>query len=154
MENLVHNGEGWMEELLQFRNWLADVREATRQHLPDHVASNMRFGPFLLRTRREILDRLLGVQKRLGIELVSGNEVARIRRLLEEEAKAEVGDGLEKFVLQLGNGKRLAVISDFDLLATSRRRLGPMHLNRAELVGRTVVSEEYWRLTRVAYHAV
>ena len=153
MENLVHNGETWMEDLLGFRNWLSQIREATAQHLPDSVAADARFGPFLLRTRREILRRLLELQEPLSIELVDKDEVARIGELLEEEGRAQVEGGLREFEVQLANSRRLIVISDFDLVLASRTRLGPVHLRGAESISGRLVSDEYARLTRVTYHA-
>jgi DNA sulfur modification protein DndC len=59
MENFIDNGEEWMEELLNFRNWLYDIRQQTSQYVPKHLDSNVKFGPFLLKTRWEILSRLL-----------------------------------------------------------------------------------------------
>jgi len=154
MENLIENGEEWMEELLNFRNWLYDIRQQANQYVPKHLDSSVKFGPFLLRTRREILNKLLSMQERLPIELITPDELRYICELLEKESEGEVKRGLRKFVFELPNGKRVAAISDFNILLTPRKRLGPMHLKRAKLIETGSVSSSYSRSTRVMYYEV
>ena len=154
MENLIDNGEEWMEELLNFRNWLYDIRQQTNQHVPKHLDSKVKFGPFLLRTRRQILDKLLSMQERLPVELITADELDYIYDLLEKESEGEVKQGLRKFVFELPNGKRVAAVSDFNILLTPRKRLGPMHLKRAKLTRTRSVSSDYVKSTRVMYYQV
>jgi len=152
MENLIHNGEEWMEQLLSFRNWLHEIRQETAQHVPKGVDSSPKFGPFLLATRRRILDRLLGMQEDLDVELISPAELDFVYDLLQREAAGEVKQGPREFLLKLGDERRLKVISDFELLAAGRRRLGPTHLTHAELLRTRRVSSDYARSTRVLYY--
>ncbi len=154
MENLIDNGEEWMEELLGFRNWLYNIRQQTSQYVPKYLDSNVKFGPFLLRTRREILDKLLDMQERLAVELITTDELDYIYGLLEKESEGKVERGLRKFVFELPNDKRVAAISDFNILLTPRKRLGPMHLKQAELMGTRRVSSNYLQSTRVMYYQV
>ncbi|MCJ7509203.1 MAG: hypothetical protein MUO85_10850, partial [candidate division Zixibacteria bacterium] len=58
------------------------------------------------------------------------------------------------FILKLSNGKRVAIISDFDILFSTRSRLGPMNLKQAKLVTSRSVSSDYLRSTRVMYYEV
>lgn len=152
MENMIANGEEWMEELLNFRNWLYDIRQQTSQYVPAHLDSSVKFGPFLLRTRREILNKLLRMQECLPIELITPDELRYVYELLEIESEGEAKRGLRKFVFELSNGKRVAAISDFNILLTSRKRLGPMHLKRAKLIETRSVSSKYLKSTRLMYY--
>jgi DNA sulfur modification protein DndC len=154
MENLIENGDAWMEDLLNFRNWLYDIRQQTNQYVPKYLDSNVKFGPFLLGVRRKILHKLLNMQKHLPIELITPNELHYIYELLEKESEGKVKQGLRKFVFELQNGKRVVTISDFDLLLTPRKRLGPMHLKRAKLIESRSVSSKYSQSTRVMYYEV
>ena len=154
MENFIDNGEEWMEELLNFRNWIYDIRQQTNQYVPKYLDSNVKFGPFLLRTRQEILSRLLGMQKDLPIELINPNELNYIYELLEKESVGKVEQGLKKFVFELPKGNSVATISDFNILLSPRKRLGPMHLKQAKLIGTRRVSSKYLQSTRVMYYEV
>jgi len=152
MENMIDNGHEWMEQLLNFRNWLYDIRQQTSQYVPKYLDSSVKFGPFLLKARREILDKLLRMQERLPVRLISPDELDYIDELLEKESEGKVEAGLRKFVFELPNGKRVATISDFNILLTPRKRLGPMHLKRAKLIETRGVSSNYSRSTRVMYY--
>lgn len=155
MENFIDNGEVWMEELLYFRNWLYEIRQQSNQYIPKRLESNgVKFGSFLLETRYKILHRLLNMQKCLLIELITPDELQYIHELLEKESKGKVKQGLIKFVFELPNGKHVATISDFNILSTPRKRLGPLHLKHAKLIKSRSVSSNYLLSTRVMYYEV
>ncbi len=154
MENMIDNGDEWMHELLKFRNWLYDIRQQTNQYVPKHLHSDVHFGPFLLRTRRQILRRLLKLQERSPIQLIGADELRHVRSLLQRDRQAQVEQGLKRFVLELRNGKRMATVSDFNLLLTARTRLGAWPLKGATLVGNRTVSQAYSDSTRVLYYGV
>lgn len=154
MESFVNNGETWMEDLLNFRNWLYDIRQQSCQYVPHHLKSKVSFGPFLLKTRYEMLNRLLNIQDRLSVELITDAEVEYIRDFLKRESEGRVDKGLRKFVFELPSGKRVSAISDFNILQTPRKRLGPLFLKRAKLTGTREVSSEYLKSTRVMYYQV
>ncbi len=154
MENFVKNGEGWMDALLNFRNWLQEIRQEDSQYVPKAAKAEVRFGAFLLKTRREILDRLLTIENRLRTGLVNQAQLSSIRNMLAEETKAKVDDGLKKFVYELPNGKKIAVISDYDIAETPRKRLGPLHLDKAKLISIECVEMDYSKSTRVTYYQV
>jgi len=154
MENFIDNGQKWMEELLNFRNWLYDIRQQTSQYVPKYLDSSVKFGPFLLKARQEILEKLLRMQERLPVQLITPDELHYIDELLEKESEGQVQGGLRKFVFELPSGKRVATISDFNILLTPRKRLGPMHLKRARLIETRKVSTNYLKSTRVMYYQV
>lgn len=154
MENFVDNGETWMEELLDFRNWLYDIRQQSYQYVPRRLESKVSFGPFLLKTRYEMLNRLLNIQERLSIELITDAEVEYTLDFLKRESEGKVDKGLRKFVFELPSGKRVSAISDFNILQTPRKRLGPLFLKGAKLTGTREVSSEYLKSTRVMYYQV
>jgi DNA sulfur modification protein DndC len=152
MENFIENGEVWMNELLHFRNWLYNIRQQANQHVPDRLKSNVKFGPFLLKTRREILNKLLGIQNQLSVELITDEEINYIYSLLEQESVGEIKQGLHKFVFELPSGQQVTTIADYNLLLTPRQRLGPLRLNNAKLIGSRIVNRDYLQSTRVMYH--
>jgi len=152
MENFINNGKKWMETLLNFRNWLYEIRQQTYQYVPKYIESSVNFGPFFLRIRQEILDKLLNIQEHLSIKLISRDEIYYIHMLLEKESEGKVKKGLQKFIFELPDGKRVTTISDFNLLLTPRKRLGPIYLKKARLVESKKVSSAYMRSTRVMYY--
>jgi DNA sulfur modification protein DndC len=152
MENFIHNGEEWMKELLVFRNWLYDIRQQTNQYVPRSIAKKVKFGPFLLRTRREILDKLLTMQEHLPLELIAPDELNYIQKLLANDAEGQEQKVLKKFIFKLSNGDKLATISDFNILLTPRTRLGSKNLKRVHLIKSQKVSYHFSHSTRVMYY--
>ncbi len=107
MEAMIDKGEQWMEPLLEFRDWLAatqaperkkDCRDFRRrtgqiQFWERDGKKKLIWGPYKLSFRRDMLKRLLKVQKQIqqtgpkpSEELISAEELHRIRQLwrLEE----------------------------------------------------------------------
>ena len=154
MENFINNGDVWMEELLNFRNWLYNIRQQESQYVPKHIESEVKFGPFLLRTRQEIFDKLLNLHELINIELITKNEIHCINKILKNESESKVKKGLRKFVFELPSGKRVATVSDFNILISSRKRLGPLYLKQSKLIGSKSLSSNYLRSTRVMYYFV
>ena len=151
MENFIKNGEQWLTELLTFRDWLYDIRQENNQGLSHDFVMEARFGGFLLSTRLEILERLLVVQRNVNIELISPTELDYIQRMLKGEFEVKDDISLKKFVFELP-GKIVTVISDFNLIDSSRKRLGPLSLSGAKLVSVEGVPAVYSRLTRIVYY--
>ena len=109
IEGLIEEGEEWLKPLLEFRNWLKEIRddpskrEATRKShkkrmimakkngrdfkAPEH-RGHVVLGPFTMETRHEILRRLLETQRKLGKEgarLISNEELVAIGALWNYE---------------------------------------------------------------------
>jgi DNA sulfur modification protein DndC len=154
MENFIDNGEEWMQELLNFRNWIYDIRQEIYQCVPSNLNGSAKFGPFLIKTRREILDRLLQIQKHLPIELITPTEYNYIQKLINRDAENQIGQGLSEFVFELSNDSKIATVSDFNITQTSRKRLGSISLKRMKLIKINSASLEYSRLTRVIYYSI
>jgi DNA sulfur modification protein DndC len=93
LEGFVEAGFAEFEPLLEFRDWLASIRDAEgrrtirrRNGQITYMASgDLVRGPFTIDTRREILRRLLELQSRIGRDLISSAEITRIRALWAED---------------------------------------------------------------------
>lgn len=158
MENYIEHGEEWLEPLLEFRNMLYKIRQASYQYVPNRIKSKTKFGPFLIRTRRELLNQLLDIQEkladRLGSRLIPEDEYKYLTEVLNNEARSVNGDGVLRYEFALADGRRFAAVADFDVLDTPRQRLGPLHLNNAKRKKIKPVTEKYDALSRVLYYEV
>jgi DNA sulfur modification protein DndC len=152
MENFIDNGEVWMSELLEFRDWLYDIRQQTYQHVPVRLETKVKFGSFLLKARFEILDRLLKMQEHMPIELITAVELRYVRELLEKESVGRVKEGLKKFAYQFFDGRSVTTISDYNVLLTPRKRLAGLFFDRAKLVSTKNATQSYSKSTRVMYY--
>lgn len=79
MENLIENGEEWMEPLLEFRNVLAAYRDDETKRMKKSRQNTDRLGPFEFEVRAELLERLLEIETITGQELISKLELAAIQ---------------------------------------------------------------------------
>lgn len=87
-EAFVGAGHEALEPLLDMRDWLKALREDNNKRSARRRNGSLNFvgdgrlipGPFTLEARREILDRLLNVQKEVGFELISVAEIEAIRQ--------------------------------------------------------------------------
>ena len=61
-------------------------------------------GPFNIATRKEILDRLLGLQDETGMPLIRDDEVQHIRRLWVEDVLASTARNLREQSLAAAEG--------------------------------------------------
>lgn len=94
LAGFVEAGFGEFTPLLEFRDWLVGIRNDPERRLARRrdgritIAANGTFipGPFNLATRKEILDRLLALQRATQCTLIQPFEVARIRDLWVEDA--------------------------------------------------------------------
>lgn len=154
MENFVENGHAWMKKLLDFRNWLYEIRQQSNQYVPKRINSNAKFGPFLMRTRQTIFKKLMSIQSQIPIELISPKEIDYVKELLELESNCRVQNGLKKFIYEKSKGEIFAVISDFDVLNSSRLRLGSIYLKGVKLVSTRKVSSKYLASHRILYYSI
>ncbi|NJK82935.1 MAG: DNA phosphorothioation system sulfurtransferase DndC [Saprospiraceae bacterium] len=79
MENLIENGEEWMIPMLDFRNYLAELREDETKRLKMSRDNKDRLGPFNFNTRAELLTKLLEIEVQTGLEIISKQELAAIQ---------------------------------------------------------------------------
>ena len=130
------------------------IRQEIYQCVPSNLNGNAKFGPFLITTRREILDRLLQIQKHLSIELITPIEYNYIQELINKDSENQTQQGLNEFVFELSNDSKIATVSDFNIAQTSRKRLGSISLKRMKLIKINSASSEYSKLTRVIYYSI
>ena len=154
MENFINNGDIWMEELLAFRNWLYRIRQEYSQYVPSKLIGKVKFGPFLLKTRVEILEKLLQVQNSVGIKLIAEAELSLIRKLLEEYKIASFRNKMRRSIFETTKGDRIAIVSDCNLSEIGRERLGPLHLKNLKMIKSEDVTNKYGQSTRVMYYRV
>jgi DNA sulfur modification protein DndC len=152
MENFVNNGSKWMEGLLAYRNWIYEIRQEDNQYIPPRLSSKVKFGPFLLRVREEMLEKLLQLQDKIGLELIGKEELIVTEDLLEEEKKARSTAGMKRYIFETSKGKRVAVVSDCNVIRTKRERLGAIHLRKSKLVRSEKVTNKYDKSKRAMYY--
>ena len=96
LAGFVDAGFSQFVPLLAFRDWLVEIRNDPSRRLARRRDGRITFtrngvfipGPFNLPTRKEILDRLLSLESEVGIELVSAEELDKIKTLWVEDALA------------------------------------------------------------------
>ncbi len=98
LAGFVEAGFGEFTPLLDFRDWLAFIRNDPTRRLARRRDGRVTFagngthvpGPFTLATRVEILEKLLTLQQAVGRQLILPIEVERIRTLWAEDALSGV----------------------------------------------------------------
>lgn len=93
LEGFVTAGFSEFTPLLDFRDWLAGIRKDPSKRMARRRDGRITViggvhvpGPYTMDTRREILDRVIALQNQVGHELISDDEVARIREIWAEDA--------------------------------------------------------------------
>lgn len=93
LKNFIDCGEEWLKPLRDFRNWLLDIREnpeyreKRRRNGSVYVKEDgeLGFGSFNMNARKEILRRLLKLEKQTGLDLITVEELRTIDRIWENE---------------------------------------------------------------------
>jgi DNA sulfur modification protein DndC len=85
MQGFLLNGYEHLEPLADFRDWLQEFSRTPANRMTERRNGQDGQGPFTLEARKEILDRLLEIQKEVGISLVSEAELARIEELWKQD---------------------------------------------------------------------
>lgn len=97
----IENGEEWLIPLLEFRNWLSDIRDERDYRQKHRIDGKVYFvgqdeerklglGPFTLEARKMILERLLEVQKEVqnpydpNYQLIQDEELRVIRKMWQD----------------------------------------------------------------------
>lgn len=96
MEGFIDAGYPEFEPLLDFRDWLATIRNDYTRRQAHRRKGNLTFqangslvpGPFTMDARREILDKLLETQKEVGVGLISEDEIERIKAIWADDLLA------------------------------------------------------------------
>lgn len=87
MEGLIESGEEWMVPLMDIRNYLIETRDQPEKYRQkerrDGSYTEKKWGPYLFKTRIEILTRLLNAQKEIQkkekVELITHQEMVLIQ---------------------------------------------------------------------------
>lgn len=84
MENLIEHGEDWMLPMLEFRDYLAEVRNDATKRFPHSRVNKKQLGPFTYETRAELLKLLFEVQKEVqekdkDLQLINKEEIEAIQ---------------------------------------------------------------------------
>lgn len=87
LEGLIDSGFKQFIPLIEFRNWLLNIRSNKKRRMKFNRQGNVRirdgklvYGPFTLNTRKEILSKLLRLRKKLDMELISKDEIFYIKK--------------------------------------------------------------------------
>ena len=112
LAGFVDAGFGQFAPLLDFRDWLVAIRNDPERRLARRrdgrftISRNGVYipGPFNIMTRKEILDRLLGLQSETGMPLIRDEEVQEIRRLWVEDVLASTARSLRERSLAVAKG--------------------------------------------------
>jgi DNA sulfur modification protein DndC len=96
LAGFVEAGFAQFTPLLDFRDWLVSIRNDPERRIARRrdgkilITSGGTFvpGPYTMATRAEVLNRLLALQDQVGSELISPDEISRIRELWAEDTVA------------------------------------------------------------------
>jgi DNA sulfur modification protein DndC len=95
MEGFIEAGYGHLAPLLDFRDWLSEIRDNPTKRMAHRRGGVLTFmsngtlipGPFTFETRQEILHRLLTIQNEIGEQLISDEEIEIIKKIWAEDAQ-------------------------------------------------------------------
>ncbi|MCU0424263.1 MAG: DNA phosphorothioation system sulfurtransferase DndC [Candidatus Kapabacteria bacterium] len=83
MTGMVLNGEEWMRPLLNFRDWLKEIRDEEKYREKRRRSGQDGIGPFTIDIRKEILEKLLTIQEQIypniQTHLISIQELSAIQ---------------------------------------------------------------------------
>lgn len=107
LQGFVDSGNHHFSALIEFRQWLKDIRNDPRYRSVERRNGEIRFnprgeqiqhvpGPFTIQARKMILDRLLATQAEYGDTLISADEIEQIHATWAEEISRPVKHRGEK----------------------------------------------------------
>jgi len=79
--SMVNEGYAELHPLLDFRNWLASIRDMEEHRCKYRRNGARSLGPFTLRARRLILKKLKIAERSSGLQLISETEITLIKNL-------------------------------------------------------------------------
>jgi DNA sulfur modification protein DndC len=109
LEGFIEAGFSQFEPFIRFRDWLAQIRDEPGRRMlrrrngrVTHLDNgSLVHGPFTMATRREVLERLLDLQREVGSVLVTEGEIEIIRRIWADDVAA----GIERSVRERDQAK-------------------------------------------------
>jgi DNA sulfur modification protein DndC len=91
MSGFIETGQNHLTPMLEMRDWLAEIRNMKEKRSYKRRTGGEGVGPFTLETRREILTRLLNVQRKVGMELIQPREIELIHQIWTQEGDWQGG---------------------------------------------------------------
>ena len=80
LQGFIRSGEEHLQPLVEFRNWLIELRDRPGYRSEVRRNGNAGPGPFLPSARQEILDQLLALEKQTGLPLATDEELVYIQQ--------------------------------------------------------------------------
>jgi hypothetical protein len=94
------------------------------------------------------------LQDKIGLVLISKEELSVTQGLLEEDKKVRSADGMKRYIFETSKGNRVAMVSDCNVAGMKRERIGPIRLKKLKLVKSENVTNKYDKSKRVMYYKV
>ena len=79
MAGMIASGESWMQPLMDFRDWLYEIRNDETKRMNRRRSGQEGLGPFIMEVRKEILERLLHIENKVGYDFISLPELSAIQ---------------------------------------------------------------------------
>lgn len=136
MQNMILNGDEWMEPLFDFRNWLKEIRDLDEMREKQRRTGQDGLGPFKLEVRKEILERLLQIETKVGMDFLTLPELSaiQIQWNFDGNFKYSIADiyqsikGIKIMVSENGQAKRKK--DEFEILdkVCEKHKVNPEHI--------------------------
>jgi DNA sulfur modification protein DndC len=97
MEGMIDAGFGYLEPLLEFRDWLQSIRDNREFRQTERRNGEPGVGPFTVEARKMVLNRLLSTQDQAQFPLISEAEIARIHEIWAEDAVRSANRLMEEY---------------------------------------------------------
>jgi len=136
MQNMILNGDEWMTPLFELRNWLKEIRDDENKREKQRRTGQDGIGPFTLNTRKEILERLLKIERELEMEFISLPELSAIQLQwnFDGNFKCSVADIYQsikgKKIMVSENGQIKRKQDEFEILekVCKKHNINPAHI--------------------------
>jgi len=146
MEGFIDSGDEHLQPMLDFRNWLREIRDDAKLREQQRKNGQQGLGPFKFKTRKEILRRLLLLEKTTGQKLITIDELLLIQRIWQEGDRFSADTGCSVAAILRETKGESAMASYLDLLEDSvdpvLERICTEHNLTPELLQRLRAAEE------------
>ncbi|MET0398395.1 MAG: DNA phosphorothioation system sulfurtransferase DndC [Longimicrobiaceae bacterium] len=90
VQSLVSEGYSQLKPLLEWRDWMQNIRDDKAYRCSTRRNGQVGLGPFTLDARRELLSRLLLAQESSGWKLIGDLEIEAIKQLWETDLTSSI----------------------------------------------------------------
>lgn len=104
---MVDAGYSRLEPFLEFRNWLAEIRNDEARRWPVRRNGTERPGPFSISAREEILLGLLRLEQTTGLQVLAPGEIEHILTLWESDYATEFDLGIRSETCAIKHRKQV-----------------------------------------------